>query len=192
MSDKDGASTSKPTDEVKILDDPTKGTVTEIIKKIDEIIELIKSLNTATDATEQQTKQQINTELSHLTVLVQQLKPSIKEGGAGKKKRGKKAKVVGGQTPSELTPEVITFNPSTLDINRIYGVGTPTAPNPVTTATAGTDGLLRTPGSFTSGSYINNNNVPYDVAKYVVPQLGPSAVSGGGARKKSARQGKKH
>lgn len=116
---------------------------------------------------------------SDLMGKVQHLVSTTTIGGRRwKKTRGGQAAV----TPQTASTTYGAFNPTALNENvkLINSVGSLDAPNPASNALSGTQVMLGSPDSFSSGSFANVSTIPVDVAKVFTPSLGQS----GGRKKK--------
>ncbi len=106
------------------------------------------------------------------------LTPTSEGGGAwkGRKMRG------------GFADEVSMVTVDSMDTSKIAAFGTGSAPNPMTSALNGTDVLLKSPDSFSAGSYAFNTSVSRDIAQIITPALGGQS---GGAKRKSRTNKKK-
>lgn len=168
-----------------------------IVKKVDTIIADLNELQTSKGDDINRLKKKVNTSLEELQsilnpeksrnkligsvktfgkkVLSKLTEPKAVKSGGGKQRGGFQA---------AEADETVSVNPNAIDVTSIYAAGNLTASDPISNATNGTDVTLTTPDSFSSGSYIDNNAVPSEISKYVLPSLGVTAGGGRRIRKK--------
>lgn len=150
----------------------TEKNIQSVLQKLDTLVQDIEQIKKSysTDA-----RNKFNV---HIDELYSTLNGKSKSDNNANKSKSKKYHHGGFQD----APETISLNPNEINTIPIMMTSGMNADDPVVAATKGIDVTLSTPDSFTSGAYIDNNALPVEVSKIVLPQLG-NTTSGGSGRK---------